>query len=316
MNVYRYLFEKQSNNYTYEFSTGKSVSYEFFTIRKYPITYTNNFLSAVWSQPRNLIGGQMVVESSNYTHAISTSYAMGILQIKQITAEDLFVENLFDPYDNLKGALEYHGYLRRLFNDERKQIVAYHDGPTAVLNHGVSEIGERYYQRVKDAQKNYANRPIYSPYFLGLNVNFVENLINTTLFGGIAYRKIEFYSDFVFSIVNISDNNGIIDNDRNILFENDYNFTLLYSPLTYFTFGMSLDNIILRLGFPWESIIIEAGNNPKISYTKISNRFFINHIEISNNKFMFGMGFRINNFDLFAKYEFINHDFDFHIRFF
>ena len=65
---------------------------------------SNKLLESVWSQPRSLIGGQMAVESSYYTYAISSSQAMGLLQLKILLQQMFMFTTYLIHDDNLKGA--------------------------------------------------------------------------------------------------------------------------------------------------------------------------------------------------------------------
>ena len=289
-------FEYNSN------STGE-FGVEFYTINKYPIMDSNKLLESVWSQPRTLIGGQMVVESSNYTHAISSSKAMGLLQLKNPTGVDLHVYNLFDPYDNLKGALEYHGYLRRLFDDERLQIIAYHDGPTAVMSGRVSSAGEAYYEKVKRAQLNYSNTKIYSPYFIGGRVSyFPEDKISTEFKGGFAYRKVEIYGNvgLEFPLEQILELDSID-------IQTDYGYSFLYVPRTNVGFGIEgktvPEDVVLRIGLPWQNFILKGPENPELIYKHELTNNWTSKVLINSDNLLLSSYFSIYNLDLFVGYE-------------
>lgn len=299
--MYDYFFMKPGNYFEYNSSSNGDFGLEFYTVKKYPLMDSNTLLESVWSQPRSLIGGQMIVESGNYTHAISSSKAMGLLQMKNLTAVDLYVYNLFDPYDNLKGALEYHGYLRRMFNDERLQLIAYHDGPTSVMAGNISISGERYYEKVKEAQKNYTNRKIYSPYFLGGRISYDDDkIIDGEFKAGLAYRKLELYGD-------ISVNLNFSENTQDDNFGIDYNYTILYVPRTNVGFGIGGDPIpnklVFRLGFPWQNFVITAFDEPSITYKHKLNEYFTSKITLNNDNLLFSGYFSIYNIDLFLGYE-------------
>ena len=301
--MYDYLFMKQGTHFEYNANHLGEMGFEIYTVYKYPLMDSNKLLESVWSQPRSLIGGQMAVESSYYTHAISSSQAMGLLQLKNTTATDVYVYNLFDPYDNLKGALEYHGYLRRLFNDEKLQLVAYHDGPTAVMAGVISPGGEAYYQKVKKAQESYKNTKIYSPYFLKGGIYFDKNRVLTTdLAGGIAYRKLELYGDVSLGI----NTNQLIDSNTNFL-DFGFDYSLLYVPRTYFAFGFSGDplpsNLIFRIGFPWQNFILTVFDNPQIIYKHQLTKNFATRISLSTDKLLLSGYYTISNLDLFVGYE-------------
>jgi len=304
--VYDYLFMKPNTYFEYNSNSTGEFGVEFYTINKYPIMDSNKLLESVWSQPRTLIGGQMVVESSNYTHAISSSKAMGLLQLKNPTGVDLHVYNLFDPYDNLKGALEYHGYLRRLFDDERLQIIAYHDGPTAVMAGKVSPAGETYYERVKRAQRNYSNTKIYSPYFVGGRVSYYsedeEDKISTEFKGGFAYRKVEIYGNVGLELPL----EQIQEFDfRDI--QTNYGYTFLYVPRTNLGFGIEgktvPEDLVLRIGLPWQNFILKGPKNPELIYKHELTNNWTSKILIHTDNLLLSSYFSIYNLDLFVGYE-------------
>lgn len=309
--IYDYLFMKPKNYLEYNSNSSGEFGIEFYSIKKYPLMDSNELLSSVWSQQRDLIGGQMVVESSNYTHAISSSKAVGLLQLKPQTAEDLYVYNLFDPYDNLKGALEYHGYLRRLFNNERLQIIAYHDGPTAVMAGRTSENGEKYYEKVKGAQNNYQNRKIYSPYFVGGRFLYSkEDEINTELMGGLAYRKYEIYGGLSFKTPPIQDQIQ----DQSFSFDSleiDYNYSFLYSPRTHFGLGFEGEilptDLLLRIGLPWQNFILKGPNNPEIIYKHSLNNNWTTKLMINEEILLISGYFSIDFLDLYLGYNIFEH---------
>lgn len=304
--VYDYLFMKPNTYFEYNSNSSGEFGMEFYTINKYPIMDSNKLLESVWSQPRTLIGGQMMVESSNYTHAISSSKAMGLLQLKNPTGVDLHVYNLFDPYDNLKGALEYHGYLRRLFDDERLQIIAYHDGPTAVMAGKVSPGGEAYYEKVKNAQLNYSNTKIYSPYFVGGRVSYYSedevDKIATEFKAGLAYRKFEIYGNFglVLPLEEIQEIDSID-------IQTNYGYTFFYVPRTNFGFGIKgktvPEDIVLRVGLPWQNFILKGPENPELIYKHELTDSWTSKILINADTLLLSSYFSIYNLDLFVGYE-------------
>jgi len=303
--VYDYLFMKPNTYFEYNSNSIGEFGIELYSINKYPIMDSNNLLESAWSQPRTLIGGQIMVESSNYTHAISSSKAMGLLQLKNPTGVDLHVYNLFDPYDNLKGALEYHGYLRRLFNDERLQIIAYHDGPTAVMAGKVSPGGEAYYDKVKRAQQNYSNTKIYSPYFVGSKVSYYkepEEELSMEFKAGIAYRKVEIYGN-----VDL----GVILNQKEELdftaIKLDYGYAFLYVPRTNFGFGVEgktvPEDIVLRIGLPWQNFILKGPKNPELMYKHELTDNLTLKLLVDSNNLLISSYYSIYNLDLFVGYE-------------
>ncbi|TGG88459.1 lytic transglycosylase domain-containing protein [Geotoga petraea] len=305
INQYNRLFLKPGAYFDYTFNTDKNLHLELGMVDKYQVMESKDILKTVWSQERDLIGGQLQVESNYYTHAISSSNAIGLLQMKYMTAEDLYVYNLFDPYDNLKGALEYHGYLRRIFGEEKKQIAAYHDGPGTIKNNGMTDSGELYYLKVKKAQENYQNTGIYSPQVYGVSIDFIGNELKTDFYYNIAYRKMELYTSLN---TNIIKNDGIIKSEMNL----DYSF--LYYPRTNFAYGLNNFNGVIRLGLPWEYFVIKFNNENQLYFQKKLGDYFIFKMDIKNNSAYFGAGFLISNIKSFVGYELFNKTISFELQ--
>lgn len=230
------------------------LNFEYILLLKYSYMNSSDLLKYVWAQDRTLIGGQMYVESSYYTHAISSSNAIGLLQLKPIVANDLGIDNLFDPIDNITGATIYHSYLYKILQSEKSQIAAYYQGPTSVLKNGINSAGLSYYNKVKKAQKNYKNTKVYSPILFGIQGNVSQNYLNLDTFQGLAYKTFEFYS---------TQNVEFIKNNINNF---DINFGFLYFPKSNFALGASFgtnNSFYLRTGYPWNQNIISL-NNSKI----------------------------------------------------
>ncbi|WP_459995643.1 transglycosylase SLT domain-containing protein [Marinitoga arctica] len=231
------------------------LNFEYTLLNKYSYINSSELLNFVWSQDRTLIGGQMYVESSYYTHAISSSHAIGLLQIKPIVANDFGIDNLFNPIDNVTGATAYHSYLYRILQSEKSQIAAYYQGPTSVKNSGINSSGLRYYKKVKNAQKNYKNTKIYSPFLIGIQGTVSQSFFELNSYSGLSYKNFEFYSTQNFSFIK----------DENITKFEDFNlnFGLLYFPKTSFSiamlYGKNIESLV-RLGYPWSQNIISLEN--------------------------------------------------------
>lgn len=307
INQYNVFFLNPGPYFDYNFNTDKNLHLELGVVDKYQIMESKDLLKTVWSQERDLIGGQLQVESNYYTHAISSSKAIGLLQMKYMTAEDLYVYNLFDPFDNLKGALEYHGYLRRIFDDEKKQIAAYHDGPGTIKNKGMTNSGELYYLKVKNAQKSYQNTAIYSPQVYGASIDFLDNKLSTNFYYNIAYRKMELYTSLNSNIIK---NNGIINSEMNL----EYSF--LYYPRTNFAYGVNNLNGVIRLGLPWEYFVIKFNKENQLYFQKNLGDNFIFKMNIKNDSAYFGAGFFVYNIKSIIGYELFDNTISFELQIF
>jgi hypothetical protein len=72
------------------------------------------------------------VESGYNVSALSPKGAMGLMQLMPGTASDLWVENPWDPAENLEGGISYLASLLSEFRDVRHALVAYNAGPEVI----------------------------------------------------------------------------------------------------------------------------------------------------------------------------------------
>lgn len=83
-----------------------------------------------------LIKAIMKAESSFDANAISKSGAQGLMQLMPSTAEDMRVNNPFDPEENIFGGTRYLSLLLKQFKqDKRLAIAAYNAGARIVADH-------------------------------------------------------------------------------------------------------------------------------------------------------------------------------------
>lgn len=84
----------------------------------------------------NLIKAVIKAESSFDPDAISESGAQGLMQLMPDTANDMKVDDPFDPEENIFGGTRYLSLLLQRFNqDKRLAIAAYNVGPTTVTKY-------------------------------------------------------------------------------------------------------------------------------------------------------------------------------------
>lgn len=83
----------------------------------------------------HLIKSIIMAESSFDSNAISQSGAQGLMQLMPPTANDMEVQNPFDPEENIFGGTKYLSLLLKKFNQDKKlAIAAYNVGPSVVAH--------------------------------------------------------------------------------------------------------------------------------------------------------------------------------------
>jgi soluble lytic murein transglycosylase-like protein len=87
--------------------------------------------------PEMLLLAVMAVES-NYDHrALSEKGAMGLMQLMPATAKDMFVNDAWDPAQNIEGGARYLRILANQYGGDPVQaLAAYNAGPDAVRRAG------------------------------------------------------------------------------------------------------------------------------------------------------------------------------------
>jgi soluble lytic murein transglycosylase len=106
-----------------------------------------------------LIRAVVKAESDYDPKAVSSAGALGLMQLMPGTAQDLAVNNPFDPEENVRGGVQYLRYLVDRFNgDTTLALAAYHAGERNVDRHnGIPpiEATRTYVKRVLNFHKGY-----------------------------------------------------------------------------------------------------------------------------------------------------------------
>lgn len=92
----------------------------------------------------DLLASVVKAESGGHTHAISRTGARGLMQLMPATANDLGVQNSFEPSQNVNGGSTYlDGLLLRYHDNLAFALAAYNAGPAAVDRfHGIPPYRE------------------------------------------------------------------------------------------------------------------------------------------------------------------------------
>ena len=106
--------------------------------RQYIIKYDRIIYNAAkkFGVESRLIKAVIMAESSFNPHALSKSGAQGLMQLMPVTANDMKVDNPFDPEENIFGGTQYLSLLLKKFgHDKRLALAAYNAGPKTVTKH-------------------------------------------------------------------------------------------------------------------------------------------------------------------------------------
>ncbi len=103
-----------------------------------------------------LIKAMIRVESDFDPEAVSSAGAQGLMQVMPATAQDLQLEDPFDPEDNIRGGTRYLRYLLDRFeSDVTLALAAYHAGPGNVARYGAVPPITQTVRYVKDVLRFY-----------------------------------------------------------------------------------------------------------------------------------------------------------------
>ncbi|MCK5129199.1 MAG: lytic transglycosylase domain-containing protein [Clostridiales bacterium] len=109
----------------------------------------------------NLIKSVMRLESQFKRNALSSSGAMGLMQLKEAAASDLGITDPYDPAQNIDGGARY---LRRgidRFGDVRLSLAGYYTGPNRVSGFNIGDPDdETEYNKLPENVRSYIDRVI------------------------------------------------------------------------------------------------------------------------------------------------------------
>lgn len=123
-----------------------------------------------------LIGAVILVESGGNPMSISSSGAMGLMQLMPSTCTDLGVMDAYDPEENIRGgAALLSRHIQKYSGNLKKVLAAYNAGPKRVDDGSWTKIAQtkRYVPAVLDRFEN------LKPAFSGLNPELWEQPIIT-----------------------------------------------------------------------------------------------------------------------------------------
>ena len=86
--------------------------------------------------PPALVKAVIAAESAFRSDAVSRKGAQGLMQLMPETAEQMGVENPFEPAQNVRGGTSYLRVLIDRYGDLSRALAAYNAGPSAVDRYG------------------------------------------------------------------------------------------------------------------------------------------------------------------------------------
>ncbi len=84
----------------------------------------------------DLVKAVIEIESGWNPRAVSSSGAIGLMQLMPDTAMDMGVGNPYDPEENIEGGVKYLKRLVDRFGDIKLALAAYNAGPSVVKHYG------------------------------------------------------------------------------------------------------------------------------------------------------------------------------------
>lgn len=111
----------------------------------------------------NLVLSIIKQESGFNPNAVSQAGAQGLMQLMPATAKNLGVFNPMNPYQNIKGGINYLAQMMKEFDGNlQKALAAYNAGPKAVEKYsGIPPYSETH-NYVENIMKDYLSREDYN----------------------------------------------------------------------------------------------------------------------------------------------------------
>ncbi len=96
-----------------------------------------------YNLPKDMLKAVITAESAGKPDAVSSAGAKGLMQLMDATAEELGVQNSYDPYENIMGGAKYLRQMMDMFGDKDLALAAYNAGPGNVRRYsGIPPFSE------------------------------------------------------------------------------------------------------------------------------------------------------------------------------
>jgi soluble lytic murein transglycosylase-like protein len=92
--------------------------------------------SSLFGVDKDLIKSIITVESAGKPDAVSKAGAKGLMQLMDITAKDLGIDNAFSPKENILGGTKYLKNMMDRFGNTDLALAAYNAGPANIVKYG------------------------------------------------------------------------------------------------------------------------------------------------------------------------------------
>ena len=171
----------------------------------------------------NLIKAIIQQESNWRADAVSSAGASGLMQLMPGTAKDMGVEDVFDPYQNIKGGVKYFKQLLSKYDGNvDKALAAYNWGMGNVDRKGMSNMPSEttdYLSKVVGYKESFENEPMV---FSGKPTVFASDVEQKVkdkyaeLIENKKAKEVEFIDNLIYNLSPKPNNNesGLLSTDR------------------------------------------------------------------------------------------------------